>query len=148
MNVPAGGGPLRRSPPRQERDLFGAGSDAGVGVHGRRTAPIDPLEAQREALDDDMRARFTDRLQAEGAAPAEPLNDPASDGIPEVPLEALMESAPNGGGNGTKPATLQGMGVAKSTEPGMAVSKTTEQGMPRRRAHQATPCAMFPALAV
>jgi len=122
-------GPFR-SPARQERDLFGAGPDAGVGVHGRRTAPIDPLEAQREALDDDMRARFTDRLQAEGAAPAEPLNDPASDGIPEVPLEALMESAPNGGGNGTTPATLQGMGVAKSTEPGMAVSKITEQGMP------------------
>ena len=60
-------GPFR-SPPRQERDLFGAGPDPGVGVHGRRTAPIDPLgDGAREALDDDMRVRFTDRLQAEAA---------------------------------------------------------------------------------
>ena len=55
-----------------ERDLFGGGPDAGVGVHGRRTAPIDPLgEGAREALDDDMRVRFTDRLQAEGATAAD-----------------------------------------------------------------------------
>ena len=48
-----------------------AGPIAGVGVHGRRTAPIDPLgEGAREALDDDMRVRFTDRLQAEGATAA------------------------------------------------------------------------------
>src|SRR5436190_20556015 len=59
-------GPFR-SPARQERDLFGVGPDPGVGVHGRRTAPIDPLgDGSREALDDDMRVRFTDRLQAEG----------------------------------------------------------------------------------
>jgi len=120
-------GPFR-SPPRQERDLFGAGSDPGVGVHGRRTAPIDPLgEGPREAaLDDDMRVRFTDRLQAEGAASAEPLNDPPSDGIPEVPLEALMESAPTG--NGKKPITLPGVGT-KATERGMGTAKTTEPGM-------------------
>ena len=63
-------GPFR-SPSRHERDLFGGGPDAGVGVHGRRTAPIDPLgEGAREALDDDMRVRFTDRLQAEGATAA------------------------------------------------------------------------------
>ena len=53
----------------QERDLFGAGPDPAVGVHGRRTAPIDPLgDGAREALDDDMRVRFTDRLQADGSA--------------------------------------------------------------------------------
>src|SRR5580765_1265704 len=98
-------GPFR-APPRQERDLFGAGADPGAGVHRRPTAPMDPLEGQRDALDDDMRVRFTDRLQAEGAAPAEPLNAPPSDGIPEVPLEALMESAPTG--NGKKPITLPG----------------------------------------
>ena len=63
-------GPFR-APSRAERDLFGAAPDAGVGVHGRRTAPIDPLgEGAREALDDDMRVRFTDRLQAEGATAA------------------------------------------------------------------------------
>jgi CheY-like chemotaxis protein/TolA-binding protein len=112
-------GPFR-SPPRQERDLFGAGPDRGVGVHSRRTAPIEPLgDGAREALDDDMRVRFTDRLQAEGTAGAP---DSASDGIPEVPLEALMESAPTG--NGTRPATLPGMGTSKSTAPGMATAAT------------------------
>ncbi|HMF43306.1 MAG TPA: DUF4388 domain-containing protein [Polyangia bacterium] len=122
-------GPFR-SPLRQERDLFGAGPEAGVGVHGRRTAPMEPLESGREALDDDMRVRFTDRLQAEGAAPAEPLNDMPSDGIPEVPLEALMESAPSVTGNGKKlkPITLPGVGT-KATERGMGTAKTTEPGM-------------------
>jgi CheY-like chemotaxis protein len=125
-------GPFR-SPARQERDLFGVGPDPGVGVHGRRTAPIDPLgENAREALDDDMRVRFTDRLQAEGteAADANVLADAASaaadaadttaaapalarsdEGIPQVPLEALIDSAP--AGNGAGPTTLPGMGAAK-----------------------------------
>src|SRR5262245_15958178 len=120
-------GPFR-SPPRQERDLFGAGPDPGVGVHGRRTAPIEPLgEGAREAAGDAMTARVTDRLQAEGAGvPAETADTANSDGIPEVPLEALMESAPAvveaaPPGNGTgRPATLPGMGTSKSTAPGMA----------------------------
>jgi CheY-like chemotaxis protein len=135
-------GPFR-APPRQERDLFGVGPEPGVGVHGRRTAPIDPLgENARDALDDDMRVRFTDRLQAEGALEATgteanglvdaagaaadaaagaatdavtttaPLSVVRSDaGIPEVPLEALIDSAP--AGNGAGPTTLPGMGTAK-----------------------------------
>ena len=105
-------GPFR-SPPRHERDLFGAGPDAGVGVHGRRTAPIDPLEGAREAVDDEMRVRFTDRLQAEAATAAPEAAPPASpaDGIPELPLEALVDSAP--AGNGTRPSTLPGMGAAQ-----------------------------------
>jgi CheY-like chemotaxis protein len=105
-------GPFR-SPTRHERDLFGAGPDPGVGVHGRRTAPIDPLgEGSREALDDDMRVRFTDRLQAEGANAAEPLNPDADEAIPELPLEALVDSAP--ASNGARPSTLPGLGAAKS----------------------------------
>jgi len=108
-------GPFR-SPARQERDLFGAGPDPGIGVHGRRTAPIDPLgDGAREALDDDMRVRFTDRLQAEGAteaaAEAEATTAKLNAGIPEVPLEALIDSAPSG--NGARPTTLPGMGAAK-----------------------------------
>jgi CheY-like chemotaxis protein len=125
-------GPFR-APARQERDLFGVGPDPGVGVHGRRTAPIDPLgEGSREALDDDMRVRFTDRLQAEGAAEAANANGVAdaagavadgtdtaaaapaaarSEGIPELPLEALIDSAPAGTGGG--PRTLPGLGAAK-----------------------------------
>jgi CheY-like chemotaxis protein len=115
-------GPFR-APPRQERDLFGAGPDRGVGVHGRRTAPMEPLgEGARDVLDDDMRVRFTDRLQAEGTAGAPDAGSAtASDGIPEVPLEALMESAPSGNG---RPATLPGLGTSKSTAPGMAAAAT------------------------
>ena len=109
-------GPFR-APARQERDLFGAGPDPAAGVHGRRTAPIDPLgegpvgEGAREALDDDMRVRFTDRLAAEGANPPQPLDSGAGEGIPELPLEALIDSAPSS--NGAKPATLPGFGAAK-----------------------------------
>jgi CheY-like chemotaxis protein len=88
-------GPFR-SPPRQERDLFGAGPDPAVGVHGRRTAPIDPLgDGAREALDDDMRVRFTDRLQAEaaplgGSAPAGEL--PAADAPGAAPRSRSCRS--------------------------------------------------------
>ncbi len=126
-------GPFR-SPSRHERDLFGGGPDAGVGVHGRRTAPIDPLgEGSREALDDDMRVRFTDRLQAEGAtAPAEAeavAEAEASpvDGIPELPLEALIDSAP--AGNGTRPSTLPGLGAAKeeASRPAAAIAVAETQ---------------------
>ena len=35
-------GPFR-SPARHERDLFGASPEAGIGVHGRPTAPLEPL---------------------------------------------------------------------------------------------------------
>ena len=124
-------GPFR-SPSRPERDLFGGGPEAGVGVHGRRTAPIDPLgEGSREALDDDMRVRFTDRLQAEGATAATEVvaEEAASplDGIPELPLEALIDSAP--AGNGTRPSTLPGMGTAKdeASRPAAAIAVAETQ---------------------
>jgi CheY-like chemotaxis protein len=113
-------GPFR-SPARQERDLFGAGPDPGTGVHRRRTAPMEPLgDGTREALDDDMRVRFTDRLQAEGAttaAAAEPAATPLAEAagpeaIPELPLAALIDPAPTD--NGARPlTTLPGMGAAK-----------------------------------
>jgi CheY-like chemotaxis protein len=87
-------GPFR-SPPRLERDLFGASPEAGIGVHGRPTAPLDPLgEGARDALDDDMRVRFTDRLVAEGH-------------VAEPSQEAVL--APSGPGF---PTTLQGLGAA------------------------------------
>jgi CheY-like chemotaxis protein len=108
-------GPFRAQP-RQERDLFGAGPEAGVGVHGRITAPLDPLgDGARDPLDDDMRLRFTNRLEAE-AAPLEspdgaPIAIPPSPApVPELPLEALIDPGP--AGNGTRPSTLPGMGTA------------------------------------
>jgi CheY-like chemotaxis protein len=99
-------GPFR-SPPRSERELFGATADPAAGVHGRVTAPLDPLEGGgAEVVDDEMRARFTDRLNSEepGAAPAAPKpitlpglgKDEESDGDAEAgaaPSE-LVDSAP------------------------------------------------------
>jgi CheY-like chemotaxis protein/Tfp pilus assembly protein PilF len=153
-------GPFR-SPARHERDLFGTGPDPGVGVHGRRTAPIDPLgDGARDALADDMRVRFTDRLQAEaaplgsepkaseaevrettsappadtssaeapGAAPAQPLSAVGSEGIPELPLEALIDSAPTG--NGARPSTLPGMGAAKEHASRAASAMAVAEGPP------------------
>jgi CheY-like chemotaxis protein len=85
-------GPFRSSP-RPERDLFGASSEAGIGVHGRPTTPLDPLgEGTRDALDDDMRVRFTDRL----LVAEDHLTEPAAAG-------------PSGPGT---PTTLQGLGAA------------------------------------
>jgi CheY-like chemotaxis protein len=106
-------GPFR-APPRLERDLFGVGPGTGVGVHGRPTAPLDPLEAAREVLDADMRSRFTDRLVAEGqpavvAVPPPPVPVPMPMPI-EVPA---AESGPSTSDNGARPTTLPGLGAAK-----------------------------------
>ena len=79
-------GPFR-SPARLERDLFGASPEAGIGVHGRPTAPLEPLgDGAADPLDDDLRARFTDRLVAEGRAPeAAAAPPPPSPGVPGFP---------------------------------------------------------------
>jgi len=97
-------GPFR-SPARLERDLFGASPEAGIGVHGRPTAPLHPLDGGHEALDPDLRARFTDRLAAEGHLA--PAPDPA---------------APGGAGF---PTTLPGFGAAASEEPARGAATMT-----------------------
>jgi CheY-like chemotaxis protein len=78
-------GPFR-SPARRDRDLFGASPEAGIGVHGRPTAPVEPLgDGASDPLDDDLRARFTDRLAAEGhaqEAAAAPTPKPGVQGFP------------------------------------------------------------------
>ena len=80
-------GPFR-SPARQERDLFGASPEAGIGVHGRPTAPLEPLgEGASDPLDDDLRARFTDRLVQEGQTAGRTPEAPAvpPPGVPGFP---------------------------------------------------------------
>jgi CheY-like chemotaxis protein len=100
-------GPFR-SPPRLERDLFGASPEAGIGVHGRPTSPLESLgEAAQGPLDEDMRARFTDRLEAEGQPP-EPVPEPP----PVVPTARPSVGYPN---------TLQGLGAQAPEAPRAAV---------------------------
>ncbi|HEY6476583.1 MAG TPA: DUF4388 domain-containing protein, partial [Polyangia bacterium] len=103
-------GPFR-SPARLERDLFGASPEAGIGVHGRPTAPLEPLDGAPEALDADLRARFTDRLAAEG-------HPPAAAGLHAVgaPAEVLARSAALAPGGVGFPTTLPGFGAATSAE--------------------------------
>jgi CheY-like chemotaxis protein len=105
-------GPFR-SPAREERELFGTAPESGIGVHGHATAPLDLLgEGTPEALDAEMRSRFTDRLEAEvdagaSSAAAVPEARPAQLAAPiEVP------AADSGPSNGAKPITLPGLGVA------------------------------------
>ncbi|HTB61833.1 MAG TPA: DUF4388 domain-containing protein [Polyangia bacterium] len=98
-------GPFR-SPARQERDLFGASPEAGIGVHGRPTAPLEPLgDGVSDALDDDLRARFTDRLTAEGHP---------SESVAEVTAPPLVP--PTAAGIVGFPTTLPGFGVAGTDE--------------------------------
>jgi CheY-like chemotaxis protein len=77
-------GPFR-APARRDRDLFGASPEAGIGVHGRPTAPLEPLgDGANGPLDDDLRARFTDRLVAEGHTPEAAAATPKP-GVPGFP---------------------------------------------------------------
>ncbi len=100
-------GPFRL-PARHERDLFGASPEAGIGVHGRPTAPLEPLEGATDPLDDDQRARFTDRLAAEGRAP-------------EV-IPVATTTTPTTPGMPGFPTTLPGFGAAGS---GSAMSESS-----------------------
>jgi CheY-like chemotaxis protein len=124
-------GPFR-SPPRVERDLFGAGPEAGPGVHGRPTAPLDPLNdgGARDALDADMRSRFTDRLKSEGtsdtSAEPTPVPPPPVPPIEGAPIARPIEDVPIGHPidvptiapppGSDRPSTLPGMGVALAEE--------------------------------
>jgi len=65
-------GPFR-APPRTERELFGVPADAAPGVHGRATAPLNILgEGTPDAVDVEIKARFTDRLNAYEEPPQQP----------------------------------------------------------------------------
>jgi CheY-like chemotaxis protein len=105
-------GPFR-SPAREERELFGTAPESGIGVHGHATVPLDPLgEGTPEALDAEMRSRFTDRLEAEvggdaSGAAAVPEARPA-----QLAAPIAVPAADSGPSNGAKPITLPGLGAA------------------------------------
>ena len=141
--------PLARAP--------GAGPVRGRARSGRRRARApdgadrSAWRGAREALDDDMRVRFTDRLQAEGAAEAADANvlaDAASaaadaadttaaapalarsdEGIPQVPLEALIDSAP--AGNGAGPTTLPEWAPPRNTRRARPARWRSPTSLPR-----------------
>jgi CheY-like chemotaxis protein len=78
-------GPFRMPPMLPRRELFGPASEPAPGVHGRATAPIEPLEeVGREAIVEERRERFTDRLIAEGAGAPPPPVPPAPVLAPET----------------------------------------------------------------
>ena len=113
-------GPFR-SPPRVERDLFGASADPGAGVHRRPTAPLEPLGEGREALDADMRSRFTNRLQAEETTA------PLSGGVDGAPVARPIDVAgPALGPAADRPTTLPGIGVAEDDEAPIALPTPSE----------------------
>jgi CheY-like chemotaxis protein len=116
-------GPFR-SPARLERDLFGASPEAGIGVHGRPTAPLEPLDGAPDPLDEDLRARFTDRLAAEG-------HPPEVIAVPAAPTRPGMPGFPN---------TLPGFGVAESR--GSAGSLGWEEGSERSERSEGARAAM------
>ncbi len=117
-------GPFR-SPARRERDLFGASPEAGIGVHGRPTAPLEPLEGATDPLEDDLRARFTDRLAAEGRAPEVTAAAPATPTTPGMP--ALPNTLPGFGA--VEPAPADGGGRAAVTMTAVAVPTALESSL-------------------
>jgi CheY-like chemotaxis protein len=103
-------GPFR-APARRDRDLFGVSPEAGIGVHGRPTAPLEPLgDGASDALDDDLRARFTDRLAAEGHA-SEPVAEVTAAPMPVRTAAGIVGF----------PTTLPGFGAA-GTDDGRAAT--------------------------
>lgn len=118
-------GPFR-SLPRAERDLFGAAPEAGAGVHGRPTAPLDPLgDGAPEVVDEDLRSRFTDRLVAESAAASDAAAPPAGDA--SDPSEGTDRDLSSTAPASLKPSTLPGMGAAAATDAGRAATTMAAQ---------------------
>ncbi len=65
-------GPFR-VPPRNERELFADAPDATSGLHARAPEPLDLLaEDAPEPVDEELKARFTDRLNADEEPPPDP----------------------------------------------------------------------------
>ncbi|HVT06662.1 MAG TPA: DUF4388 domain-containing protein [Polyangia bacterium] len=106
-------GPFR-APPRTEGELFGVLPESAQAVPVRTTEPPDPLgESSAEGVDDEMKARFTDRLNAEEA----PEPAPWTQLPPREVLAAASETS--------HPPTLQGLGAISSSE-----RVTSPRGLP------------------
>ncbi len=124
-------GPFR-SPARLERDLFGASPEAGIGVHGRPTAPLEPLgDGASDPLDDDLRARFTDRLVAEGHAPeTAAMPTPPAPGVAGFPTTLPGFGAAGEERERATTAAMHAVSGAFESSLEAAMSGQTEQGGP------------------
>ena len=99
-------GPFR-APPRTERELFGVLPESPRRVPAPVTESLDPPgEGAPEGLDDEMKARFTDRLNAEEAAEPAPWTELP----PREPAPAT-----SAGPTTSRPPTLQGLGAVTSS---------------------------------
>ena len=120
-------GPFRASPARQRRELFGTSPETVVGVHGRTTARVEPLdEAAREPMVEERRERFTDRLIAEGGSGAAALPTAPVAAVPPAPAPRVPVMAAE--------TTQQGLGMpapALSTRPGFAAVTPPVAPLPR-----------------
>jgi CheY-like chemotaxis protein len=116
--LPEATGPFRPPPGLVRRDLFAPPPEPGSGVHARPTAPVDPLEERPAAVADDMRARFTDRLNTDTPAAAPQRLPPAGPPPVTTPAReaALLQAE----------TTLQGFAIQPhprpTTSPGFAAA--------------------------
>ena len=123
-------GPFRASA-RHERDLFGASPEAGIGVHGRPTAPLEPLgDGASDPLDDDLRARFTDRLAAEGHMPAALPPPPPAPGVLGFPTTLPGFGAAGEEQERATTAAMQAVSGAFESSLDVALSGAPELGGP------------------
>jgi hypothetical protein len=150
-------GPFRVPSLRPRRELFGARPEAEPGVHGRATAPVEPLdEAGREPHVGERKERFTDRLIAEGAAPRSRLTPPLPRLAVDMPEKTQMGvglTPPMGVGLAPPPASMTlpptaplaveraeaALGLTsppRSATPSKAAeaAETTQQGLGERKA--------------
>jgi CheY-like chemotaxis protein len=140
-------GPFRAPPPTPRRDLFGPSSEPEPGVHGRTTAPVEPLEeAAPEPVVAERRERFTDRLIAEGTAAAAatpPATTPQTTqlGVPVLPSAtgepthqgpaAPLPLSTRPGFQAVTPSAASPARVARELPVGItAVARSTPLGIP------------------
>jgi CheY-like chemotaxis protein len=117
-------GPFRAATTPPRRDLFGASSEPTADVHGRATAPVEPLEeAAREPVVAERRERFTDRLIAEGASTAASAPHAAAASLERTQLGHVAPPTPR-----LAPETTQ-LGLPAPPTPPLAPAETTQQGL-------------------
>jgi CheY-like chemotaxis protein len=119
-------GPFRMPAMLPRRELFGPASEPAPSVHGRATAPIEPLEELgREAIVEERRERFTDRLIAEGASASTPEPAPPA---PALAPETTQLGVPAPPAPALAPETTQ-LGVPAPPRVPVLAPETTQLGL-------------------